>query len=247
MTKRQAIRKAQQLANQEGRTFHVLGDQRRAFVYPEGTLELVGPGVVVVRPVEAIAPTYTYRERRERRASRLRGWADSRDIKSAASFAQVDRIADGIPMGQPILLGHHSEGRARRDQDRIHSGMRAGIDHATKAASMRSRADNIDAAAERAIYSDDADAAEKLAERIADLEAERGRITAYNAACRKAGRCTAEALALLDDRQRADLTSITRYASYQLRDCGAFPTYATSNLSGNISKQRERLANLAAR
>lgn len=50
MTKLEAIAKAQQLANQEGRTFHVLGDQRRAFVYPEGTLELVGPGVVVINP-----------------------------------------------------------------------------------------------------------------------------------------------------------------------------------------------------
>jgi hypothetical protein len=33
-----------------------------------------------------------------------------------------------IPFGQPILVGHHSEGRARRDQGRIESGMRAGVE-----------------------------------------------------------------------------------------------------------------------
>ena len=191
----------------------------------------------------------TYRERRERRADRLRGWADGRDAKSAASFAAAHTIADGIPFGQPILVGHHSERRARRDQDRIHNGIRAGIDHADKAASMRSRADNIDAAAERAIYSDDADAAERLAERIAELEAERDRITRYNASARKAHRADPGArvgdLAILTDRQRADLLSLARIGF--ARPDGSFPAYATANLSGNISKQRARLADMERR
>jgi hypothetical protein len=185
----------------------------------------------------------TYRERRERRAERLRGWADSRDAESAASFAQVDRIADGIPFGQPILVGHHSERRARRDQDRIHAGMRAGIDHADKAAEMRSRAANIEAAAGRAIYSDDIDAAERLAERIAELEAERDRIKAYNASARTAAKTGAVGdLSLLDDRQRADLLSLARVAAWQTGPGGAFPAYKLSNLAGNIGRLRERLA-----
>lgn len=186
----------------------------------------------------------TYRERREARAERLRQWADKRDARSAAAFGTAHTIADGIPLGQPILVGHHSEKRARRDQDRIHAGMRAGIDHADKAAAMRSRADNIDAAADHAIYRDDSDAPERLAERIAELEAERARWTAYNAACRMAGRSTADALALLDDRQRASLESVAKYAAYQLRKAGQAPGYVTSNLSGQISKARDRLATI---
>jgi len=31
---------------------------------------------------------------------------------------------DGIPLGQPILVGHHSERRARRDAERIDNGIR---------------------------------------------------------------------------------------------------------------------------
>ena len=34
---------------------------------------------------------------------------------------------DGIPPGQPILVGHHSEARARRDKKRIDSGMRRAV------------------------------------------------------------------------------------------------------------------------
>ena len=188
----------------------------------------------------------TYRDRRAARADRLRGWADGRDARSAASFAQAHTIADGIPFGQPILVGHHSEKRARRDQDRIHAGMRAGIDHADKADAMRSRAANIDAAAERAIYSDDPDAIERLTEKLADLEAERDRITAYNKAARaakKAGRAIeSEDLDILSDRQRADLLSLARVG--MMRPDGTFPAYATANLSGSISKQRERLARM---
>src|SRR5437660_3812315 len=111
----------------------------------------------------------TYRERRQARAERLRGWADGRDAKAAARFAAVDAIADNIPFGQPILVGHHSERRARRDQGRIHAGMRAGIENTRKAESMRSRAANIEAAADRAIYSDDPDAPERLRQRIAGM------------------------------------------------------------------------------
>ncbi len=188
----------------------------------------------------------TYRNRREARAARLRGWAEACDAKSAASFAAVHAIADNIPMGQPILVGHHSERRARRDQDRIHNGMRDGIEHADKAAAMRSRAGNIEAAADHAIYSDDPDASERLRERIAELEAERDRITTYNRAARaahKAGRpISAEDLEILSLRQAADLATLARVG--MMRPDKTFPTYATANLGGNISKQRERLAEL---
>ncbi len=188
----------------------------------------------------------TYRERREARAERLRGWADKRDARSGASFAAVHAIADNIPLGQPILVGHHSERHARRDQDRIHNGMRAGIEHADKAAAMRSRADNIERAADRAIYSDDPDAPERLRERIAELEAERDRITAYNKAARaanKAGRpISADDLAILTPRQAADLASLARVG--MMRPDKTFPAYATANLGGNIGRLRERLAQL---
>lgn len=187
----------------------------------------------------------TYRERRRARVERLRGWAGKREEKSAAAFEAVEDLTEQIPLGQPILVGHHSESHARRDQDRIHAGMRAGIDHAAKAESMRERANRIESAAQQAIYSDDPDALERLAAKIADLEAERARIKAFNAAVRKAGAVTSDALALLDARQRDDLVSLARHAPWQMGTCGQFPAYATSNLSSSISRERKRLAELS--
>jgi len=62
-------------------------------------------------------------ERAEDRAERFSGYGANRANEADATRKAVRQIADGIPFGQPILVGHHSEGRARRDQDRIARGM----------------------------------------------------------------------------------------------------------------------------
>src|ERR1700733_8393719 len=104
----------------------------------------------------------TYRDRRLKRAEKLRDWSASNETKSDAKRDGADRIADGIPFGQPILVGHHSEGRHRRDLARIESGMRAAIELGDKAETQARTADNIEAATEAAIYDDDPDAIERL-------------------------------------------------------------------------------------
>jgi len=180
----------------------------------------------------------TYRERREARADRLREWSDKRVQQARATLAADDAqpyAHDIAFLTQPGRIPERARMNARAD--RAYASL-------AKAESMSSRADNIERAAAHAIYADDDDAADRLRERIADLEAQRARIAAYNAACRKAGRCTPETLALLDDIQRADLASVTKYVPYQLGKAGQYPAYALSNLSGSISKQRERLARM---
>ncbi|MGH7327645.1 MAG: DUF3560 domain-containing protein, partial [Polyangiaceae bacterium] len=47
--------------------------------------------------------------------------AHLKEEAGAASTAARER-ADRIPFGQPILIGHHSEKRHRRDLERIHRG-----------------------------------------------------------------------------------------------------------------------------
>lgn len=182
----------------------------------------------------------TYRERRERRADRLRGWADKREQRSDAARAADERIGSMIPLGQPILVGHHSQRRAERDRDRMIGHANAALEHGRKADEFRSKADNIDAAADRAIYSDDDDAIEKLHERIEALGGERERIKAYNASCRKGARD----VSLLDAAQQKQLASVASVCPYQLGKNGAAPAYWLSNLSGNIGRQRKRLASI---
>lgn len=187
----------------------------------------------------------TYRERREARAEKLREWSGKRADKSDAAYQEARRTADGIPFGQPILVGHHSEARARRDAQRIHDKMRASIEHADKADDMARRADTIDAQNRTSIYSDDADAIERLEEKLADLEATRDRIKRYNASCRKAAKAGGMGdLDILDAKQRADITGLIARDWYQVGPGGTFPSYALQNLGGNITRTRKRIEQL---
>lgn len=65
--------------------------------------------------------------RAEAKAERLEDLSQRKAAEGAAAERAVERIADGIPLGQPILVGHHSERHARRDAERIESGMRRAV------------------------------------------------------------------------------------------------------------------------
>src|SRR5690348_16247795 len=66
-------------------------------------------------------------ERAEERADRFGEYSDKRKEDAEAAHRAVAAIADNIPLGQPILVGHHSERRARKDAERIESGMRRAV------------------------------------------------------------------------------------------------------------------------
>ncbi len=100
------------------------------------------------------------------------------DLSSAAEqlFAMARRSIEHIPFGQPILIGHHSERRHRRDLARHDRLMRRAIE-------TRKRADELARVAEttsRAISSDDPDAPDKLRERVAKLERDQEAMKAAN-------------------------------------------------------------------
>lgn len=185
----------------------------------------------------------TFRERRLAKAVRLREWADKRDQKSSASYEAAHAITDQIPAGQPILVGHHSERRHRRDLARHDDYMRRSIEHSDKAEQMRSCAENIEVAANHAIYSDDPDAIERLQARLHGLEARRDAIKAYNVSCRR----KQPDLSLLPDDLREDAISQSRFMMVMRGPNGELPAYALSNLSGNINRTRKRLQRLQRR
>lgn len=66
-------------------------------------------------------------DRAEERAERFEGYSDNRKSDADAARKAVSAIADNIPLGQPILVGHHSERHARRDAERIENGMRKAV------------------------------------------------------------------------------------------------------------------------
>jgi hypothetical protein len=173
------------------------------------------------------ASRMTTREKRERRAERRRDWAEGREAKAEdAGKASHDATA-GIPFGQPILVGHHSERKHRQAIERSQRQASKSIEHSDMARRHRQAAETIEAQLDASIYDDDPDAIERLSERIEQREAKRKEMEAANSAYRK--------------QHRDELKGMTAYE----RDRAVpYPGYALSNLGGCIRRDKERLARL---
>ena len=180
----------------------------------------------------------TYRERRLARAERLRDWAEKRAARADGNFKRAHELVKNIPFGQPILVGHHSERRHRRTLERHDTAMRAAFESTDMANSMNSRADEIERQADHAIYSDDPDAVERLREKLAELEAQRARMKAENAAYRKGVEAYAAFCGITLEQAQARRERIEAGYSWTRQP---FPAYELQNLGGNITRTRKRL------
>lgn len=183
----------------------------------------------------------TYRERRQARAVRLQEYANKREAKADAAYTSAMNTIDGIPPGQPILVGHHSERKHRKTLERHDNYMRRSIGDSKKAEEMRSKAVNILEAADDAIYSDDPDAIERLQAKLDGLEAERESIKAYNTSCRKG----CPDLTLLTPKWRNVIETYRH--SFATKEWLAKPVLGLSGINGNINRTKKRLAALERR
>lgn len=174
------------------------------------------------------------RERLEARAARLAAEGQSR-------IARARQISDGIPFGQPILVGHHSEGRHRADLKRIQGGFSKGYEALAASEAVAKRAENL---GQHGISSDDPEAVIKLRAKLAGLESAQEKMKAANAVIRKAKGSAAAIPALV-----ALGFSEAKAANLLEADfCGrvGFPSYAISNNGAEIRRCQERIKVLEA-
>jgi hypothetical protein len=80
-------------------------------------------------------------QRAEGRADRYRERADKSAETSARLYSSARERAEVIPLGQPILVGHHSEHRDRRYRDRINRTYERAFEESNKASDLTERAD----------------------------------------------------------------------------------------------------------
>lgn len=125
-----------------------------------------------------------YEEKRKRRIEKYRQRAKKHEQLSIDFDKSAKEISSFIPFGQPILVGHHSEARHRRDLDKIHNKMGKSIEHSKTAEYYHQRA--IAAENNTAISSDDPEALEKLSKRIETRQALQEKCKALNRLLRKA-------------------------------------------------------------
>lgn len=129
-----------------------------------------------VSPVEIIEqvekPTQeqiqAYQEKQNRKLDRYQELANKNEAESNRLFDHSHKLADMIPFGQPILVGHHSEGMHRRHLDKIHNATKKAIETKQKSEYFENKADNI--LNPHGISSDDPEAIIKLNLEIEELE-----------------------------------------------------------------------------
>lgn len=186
----------------------------------------------------------TRRERLERKLEMRRQWAESRKAKAATEWNKGDlrEEVSGIPLGQPILVGHHSEGRHRRVINRAHAAMERAHDHEVMASTHAAKARGLEHQLDGSIFSDDPDAVEALEAKIQMLEARRTQNNAVNKIVRRKPRAqrTPEKIAELIALGLTESTAEKLFVNKPGYGCG-IPSYVNQNLGGRIKAARDRL------
>lgn len=172
-------------------------------------------------------------ERQRGRAAKLRGEAEG-------AHASAKAIGDMIPMGQPILVGHHSQRRHERDIGKIDKAMRKSVELTREADTLERRADNAEKS--NTISSDDPEAVPKLKAKLEDLNASREKMRKANTAIRAGGDVVGKLTELGFSEKRAQ-------ELLQPDPMGriGFPAYALQNASTEGARITARIKDLEKR
>ncbi len=123
-----------------------------------------------------------YEAKQEARRARYEARAERAHQESDALAKRSMTMADAIPFGQPVLVGHYSEGRDRRFRAKIENLMGKAVEAHRKADYYADKAASVGTGG---ISGNDPDALEKLRAEYEQGQTVQARMKAVNAAIRK--------------------------------------------------------------
>lgn len=182
-----------------------------------------------------------YEERKSRRIDRFKELAAKNEAKSAEQFKRASEMASVIPMGQPILVGHHSEKRDRNYRNRIDNIAHQAVESGKKAEYYEEKA----RAAENntAISSDDPDALSNLKEKLDAMQS----LQELMKACNK----------IVKSKKLSHEEKVTSIVALGMKEahaidllkpdyCGrlGFPSYRLQNNNQNMKRVKDRITQL---
>ena len=182
-----------------------------------------------------------FEERRENRKARFEDLAFKNEKESTARFKSAKSIGDHIPFGQPILVGHHSEGRHRRDLNRIDTNMRKSVEADKKSDYYADKAAHIDK--DTTIYSDDPEAIVKLKEKIQSLENNQQLMKDCNKVIKSKKLSEAAKIEQLIELGLTEKQAIEIMIPDYCNRIG-FASYSLTNNNANLNRNKKRLAQL---
>ncbi len=183
-----------------------------------------------------------YEQKQAARKARLEDRAEKLASQADARFNSASSEVAGIPFGQPILVGHHSESRHRNALKRHDQKMRKGLELQQAARDAAGRAESVGKAG---ISSDDPEAVEKLTERLAVLEARRALYKALN----NAHKAYLKDPATLEANKSLTATYKTMVRDYKPAyswEPHPIAPYQFGNLSAEIRRVKQRIEILQA-
>jgi hypothetical protein len=180
-----------------------------------------------------------YAERRETKLERTAERARRMLAESKSREKAARQIMDVIPPGQPILVGHHSEKRHRRDLARMDRNMRAAVTAEKEAKRLEVAAQNPSST----ISADDPEAVVRLKEKLQGLEQLRTEYKALNAAYRKAKGDWSK-VGAVPGWSEAEIAK-ARSSMERFNEKQPVPSYRLTNLGARIRDVKKRMEGLA--
>jgi hypothetical protein len=176
-----------------------------------------------------------YVERKERKFDTFTERARKSNALADEEVNRARDMGSVIPLGQPILVGHHSEKAHRSLIKKIDGAYRKASEAGSKAAYYQDKADT--SASNRSISGDDTEAANRYKLKLKQLEAAQEKMKAVNKAWKQGDTALYE-LGLTDfeiEKLKSKMPSCEKKP---------FPTWALSNNSAEIRRVKEKLEEL---
>lgn len=182
-----------------------------------------------------------YQSRVDGRRDRLEQRADKAEKLSNSHYERSKSISDMIPFGQPILVGHHSEKRARRDADRIFSEMGKSVEQSDKAKKLKRRADSVGSAG---IASDDPEAIAKLEKKLINLKSAHETMKMVNTTLRKKNLTDEQKIEYIMANSTLTRAGVLEVMKPDYMGRVGFAPYALTNNNKNIKNTEQRIEDL---
>lgn len=181
-----------------------------------------------------------FEERQNNRLARYEKLADKANANSILLSQKSRQMAECIPFGQPILIGHHSEKGDRNFRAKIHSTMGRSVQEMKKAEYYENKASSVGGGG---ISSDDPTATDKLKSKLKTLQEAQERMKSANKIIKK---MTDKDLCIKSLIDIGFSEKVAIQALNPMYGSMGFPSYTLQNNNAEMNRLKKRIAELEA-